>query len=295
MKLIQLALLVTTLPLSALAADRDAPALETGWHMQVNLEAMRVASDDGALYGWLEREVIDDLEEEFGEGTVSQFTAVTIFGSLEPEQRFGLVLHGPIAADTRERMIASLDAQRLDGFRGAEVYQALGKSRIADKIDIRLTDPGLFLAFGDRGQTLLTTSENLLVDFQASGGRLESELTPDLLVIRTDVLLRGGVDTTVMTGKGNSWNSQIMRNIRRAGVVLSDIGGRYELLLEMVAVNETQAQALASIVQGLIGLQTLSNEDQSLGFLRSLQTTGDGDRVTMAFQITPAELLELLD
>lgn len=295
MKLIQLALLITTLPLSALAADRDAPALETGWHMQVNLEAMRVASDDGALYGWLEREVIDDLEEEFGEGTVSQFTAVTIFGSLEPEQRFGLVLHGPIAADTRERMIASLDAQRLDGFRGAEVYQALGKSRIADKIDIRLTDPGLFLAFGDRGQTLLTTSENLLVDFQASGGRLESELTPDLLVIRTDVLLRGGVDTTVMAGKGNSWNSQIMRNIRRAGVVLSDIGGRYELLLEMVAVNETQAQALASIVQGLIGLQTLSNEDQSLGFLRSLQTTGDGDRVTMAFQITPAELLELLD
>jgi len=295
MKLIQLALLITTLPLSALAADRDAPALETGWHMQVNLEAMRVASDDGALYGWLEREVIDDLEEEFGEGTVSQFTAVTIFGSLEPEQRFGLVLHGPIAADTRERMIASLDAQRLDGFRGAEVYQALGKSRIADKIDIRLTDPGLFLAFGDRGQTLLTTSEDLLVDFQASGGRLESELTPDLLVIRTDVLLRGGVDTTVMAGKGNSWNSQIMRNIRRAGVVLSDIGGRYELLLEMVAVNETQAQALASIVQGLIGLQTLSNEDQSLGFLRSLQTTGDGDRVTMAFQITPAELLELLD
>jgi len=295
MKLIQLALLITTLPLSALTADRDAPALETGWHMQVNLEAMRVASDDGALYGWLEREVIDDLEEEFGEGTVSQFTAVTIFGSLEPEQRFGLVLHGPIAADTRERMIASLDAQRLDGFRGAEVYQALGKSRIADKIDIRLTDPGLFLAFGDRGQTLLTTSEDLLVDFQASGGRLESELTPDLLVIRTDVLLRGGVDTTVMAGKGNSWNSQIMRNIRRAGVVLSDIGGRYELLLEMVAVNETQAQALASIVQGLIGLQTLSNEDQSLGFLRSLQTTGDGDRVTMAFQITPAELLELLD
>lgn len=295
MKLIQLALLITTLPLSALAADRDAPALETGWHMQVNLEAMRVASDDGALYGWLEREVIDDLEEEFGEGTVSQFTAVTIFGSLEPEQRFGLVLHGPIAADTRERMIASLDAQRLDGFRGAEVYQALGKSRIADKIDIRLTDPGLFLAFGDRGQTLLTTSEDLLVDFQASGGRLESELTPDLLVIRTDVLLRGGVDTKVMAGKGNSWNSQIMRNIRRAGVVLSDIGGRYELLLEMVAVNETQAQALASIVQGLIGLQTLSNEDQSLGFLRSLQTTGDGDRVTMAFQITPAELLELLD
>lgn len=295
MKLIQLALLITTLPLSALAADRDAPALETGWHMQVNLEAMRVASDDGALYGWFEREVIDDLEQEFGEGTVSQFTAVTIFGNLEPEQRFGLVLHGQIAADTRERMIASLDAERLDGFRGADVYLAPGKSRIADKIDIRLSDPGLFMAFGDRGQTLLTTSENLLVDFQASGGRLESELTPDLLVIRTDVLLRGGVDTTAMTGEGNSWNSQIMRNIRRAGVVLSDIGGRYELLLEMVAVDATQAQALASIVQGLIGLQTLSNDDQSLDFLKSLQTSSDGDRVSMALQITPAELLELLD
>jgi hypothetical protein len=283
------------LPLAVSAAE-DALGEDSRWFVQVNLAAMRGASDDGALYDWLQREVIDDLEEEFGEGSIDDFDAVTVFGSGDDGEGLGIVLDGRLSADMRERMIERSAAEPMDDADGGSAYVIGANEELADEFDIDIDIDGksLLLAFGDDSGAFVTTSRALLDAFLA-GDRFQSMADSDLLVIRAEPMLSGAVDTeSIGKGQGN-WNSKVMRNIRRAGFALTDSQGSYDVNVELIAVDETQAQALQNIVQGVIGLQALADEEPELSFVSSLQTRRDGDRVSLSVQVSSKELIALLD
>lgn len=286
-------LIMLLLPIAATAAD-GALGEDSRWFVQVNLAAMRDASDDGALYGWLQREVIEDLEEEFGEGSIDDFDAVTVFGASDDGEGLGIVFDGRMDADTRERLIERLAAEPLLDIAGGDAYVVGANEELADELDIQIDDGSLLLAFGDDASAFVTSSRSLLDDFLA-GDRFQPIAAAELLVIRADPLLSGAVDTQAIGGGHGNWDSKVMRNIRRAGFALSDAEGSYDVNVELVAVDETQAQALQNIVQGLVGLQTLAKEEPEMAFLSTLQTRRDGERVNLSIRVGSSELLKILD
>lgn len=288
--------LLLTLLLLPIAGPAAGAALgeDSRWFVQVNLAAMRDASDDGALYGWLQREVIDDLEEEFGEGSVDDFDAVTVFGASDDGAELGIVLDGRMDADMRQSVIKRLAAEPLSDVPGGDAWAVGANEELADELKFDLDDRSLFLAFDDGAGTFVTTSRSLLDDFLA-GARFAPVTASELLVIRAEPLLSGAVDTeSIGAGHGN-WNSKVMRNIRKAGFALTDADGSYDVNVELIAVDEAQARALQNIVQGVIGLQALANDEPELAFVSTLQTQREGERVSLSVQLSSHELMELLD
>ncbi len=281
------------LPLAVSAADRTLGE-DSRWFVQVNLAAIRGASDDGALYGWLQREVIEDLEEEFGEGSVDDFDAITVFGTSDDGQGLGIVLDGRMDADMRERVIRRSAATPLEDIGGGNAYVLGGNEELAEEFDIEFDGDPLFMAFGERSGAFVTTSRALLEAF-LDGARFERIAASELLIIRADPMLSGAVDTEAIGEGYGNWNSKVMRNIRRAGFALTDAGGGYDVNVELIAVDEAQAQALQNIVQGVIGLQALADEEPELSFVSSLQTQRDGERVSLSVQVSSEELMGLLD
>lgn len=209
------------LPLAA-SADNGDLGKDSRWFVQVNLAAMRVASDDGALYGWLRREVIDDLEDEFGEGSIDDFDAVTVFGAGDDGNGLGVVLDGRLSADMRERLIKRSAAEPMDDVEGGSAYVIGANEELAEAFDIDIDGESLLLAFGNDSSAFVTASRSLLDAFLA-GDRFRSMATTDLLVIRAEPMVSGAVDTeSIGEGHGN-WDSRVMRNIRRAGFALADL------------------------------------------------------------------------
>lgn len=279
------------IPAMSAAADLDA---DSSWFVHINLDAMRSASDDGALYGWLEREVITDVEEEFGEGSIASFEAITVFGSADGEG-IGILMSGGNLDDSfKEQLLTRTAALPLEDAGGTEAYAVGEDSEMADKVDIELDEGSLFMGFDDSSDAFLTTRRALLDSFLA-GDRFAADRGSDLLVIRADSLLHGGVDASGMGMGQVQWDSKIMRNIRQAGFSLSDVEGGYSVAVELLAVDETQAQALMNIVQGLIGLRTLADEEPDLAFLDGLETQRDADRVKLSVQIGADQLMDMLD
>ncbi len=281
------------LPL-AVSADNGDLGKDSRWFVQVNLEAMRGASDDGALYGWLQREVIDDLEKEFGEGSIGDFDGVTVFGIGDDGDGLGIVLDGRMNAAMHERLIERLAAEPLSDRAGGDAFVIGANEEMAEEFDIEFDEGSLLLGFGEDSSAFVTTSRDLLEGFLA-GDRFRPMTASDLLIVRAEPMLSGAVDTeSIGEGYGN-WNSQVMRNIRRAGFALADSGGGYEVQVELIAIDETQAQALQNIVQGVVGLQALAEEEPEMAFLSTLQTRRDGDRVSLSVEVGSKELLAILD
>jgi len=281
------------LPLAASADNGDLGG-DSRWFVQVNLVAMRSASDDGALYGWLKDEVIDDLEEEFGEGSVEDFDAATVFGAGDDGDGLGIVLDGQMNAAMRERLIKRLAAKPLLDLAGGDAFVVGADEKMAEEFDVKFDIEGLLLGFGQDSSAFVTTSRDLLEDFLA-GDRFRAISASDLLVVRAEPMVSGSVDTeSIGKGYGN-WNSKVMRNIRRAGFALADAGGAYDIQVELIAVDEAQAQALQNIVQGVVGLQALAEEEPEMAFLSSLQTQREGERVSLSVEVGSGELLNILD
>ncbi len=281
------------LPLAVSAADKSLGE-DSRWFVQVNLAAIRGASDDGALYGWLQREVIEDLEEEFGEGSVDDFDAITVFGTSDDGEGLGIVLDGRMDADMRERVIRRSAATPIEDLGDGNAYVLGGNEELAEEFDIEFDGDPLFMAFGERSGAFVTSSRALLEAF-LDGARFERIAASELLIIRADPMLSGAVDTEAIGEGYGNWNSKVMRNIRRAGFALTDAGGGYDVNVELIAVDEAQAQALQNIVQGVIGLQALADEEPELSFVSSLQTQREGERVSLSVQVSSEELMGLLD
>lgn len=288
--------ILLTLLLMPFAAGADDGYLgeDSRWFVQVNLEAMRGASDEGALYGWLQREVIDDLEEEFGEGSIDGFDSVTVFGTGNDGDGLGIVLDGRMDAAMRERLIERLAAEPLLDLAGGDAFVIGADEDMAEKFDVKIDGEGLLLGFGQDSAAFVTTSRDLLEDFLA-GDRFRSPAASELLVVRAEPLVSGAVDTESMGEGYGNWNSKVMRNIRRAGFALSDADGSYDVQVELIATDEPQAQALQNIVQGLVGLQALAEEEPEMAFLSTLQTQRDGERVNLSIRLGSRELLDILD
>lgn len=284
--------IVLTLCLIPLAANAE-PPLGSGstWFLQANLGAMRDASGDRALYEWLEREVIEDLDEEFGDGTVERFDVLSVFAAGVEQQGFGVFLEGRIDPALREEVIRRLAAEPLDDIGSGDAYLAGADSELADELNLDIEGGSLYLAFDGDTAVLATTDRRLLDDF-LDGKRFDPVAASDLLVVRAGPLLSGTFDFGRMDGR---WDSNIMRHVRRFGFTLSDGEDGYAIDVALATADEQRAQALHNLIQGFIGLQSIADDAEDLQFISKLTPQRQGDLVRIAVELSSSELMGILD
>jgi hypothetical protein len=288
-------ILLIVLLLPAIAPAAGIPLAEDSrWYVHANFEAMRGASDGRALYDWVEREVLEDVIEEFGRDFVDRFEAVTVFGGRRGHEQVGVVLDGRLAAEQRQALLERFAAEQLDGLGDGSAFELGASAELGDDIDIDI-DGSLYLGLGDGERMLITPSMALLERFVAGDARLEPASESQLIIVRADSLLGGAVDAESLEDDSNGWNSNVMRNIRQAAFSLADADGHYELRVDLVAVDVAQAQALVNIVEGLVSLRALSEEEPDMAFLSGLESRIEGHNVTLSLRLPPEELVRVLD
>jgi hypothetical protein len=184
-------------------------------------------------------------------------------------------------------------------------YYAFGDVNI-DLEGITVTDidsDTLYLAFGERDQTLITPAEDVLDDFLRDGSFDLATLSSDLIVLRTDrTLMTGGLDTRhPVFGNGDGpWESSMFRNVETFGLVVADAVDEIAITIEARSASDTAAAALANIARGIVSLKALAQDedgepDPDLAWIDRLDIASDA-RVTRFSLGLPAEqLVQIID
>ena len=291
------------LPLAISAAPANlALTPETAWYVHADLLEMRQTPSGQMLYGWLEREVIEDVEQEFGINLRDELDGVTVFGSGENEEP-AVVLHGFISAATRDVVLAraSEEARVTTENAFGRTYYRIDEPGRNDPAEAKQIaqhhGDGAWLAFGDTGQTLVTTNRALLETFLAGDAHFTTTVPDGLLVIQAErAMLQGGLDAGAAKLEGGPWESQMFQNVRQIGLVVADDNGLMSVRADVVAVTPEMAQAVANIIQGIVSLKAVADEEpEAAELLSRVKTETVGDRVTMSLLVEPEKLVRFLD
>jgi hypothetical protein len=102
---------------------------------------------------------------------------------------------------------------------------------------------------------------------------------------------------TQMIDNDFGWDSNLLRNTKQLGLLVSDEAGALAVMAQLVAAEPVIANSLASIVRGLISLQALSGDvDAELSrLLNSTEVTVDGTVLTVKLAIDPKVLIDVID
>lgn len=297
---VTLCLLLGLLPLGANAGPDNLPiAADARWYVHANLLEMRQTVAGQHLYRWFEDEVLREIQEEIGIDLAGELDGVTVFGSGQPHTDAAVVLHGFLSTDTREIILARLNAETevvTQSAFGHPFYRIGERASTGSKHHGHDFD-GAQLAFGDLGQTLVTEDETLMQTFLANGAHFPGSAPVGLIVIQAEhPLLQGGMDAAELHLEGGPWESEMFRNVEQAALTIADDNGLVAIRAEVVALTPSMAEAIRNIVQGVVSLQALANEDpEAAELLSQLRVSTDGAVVRMAVSLAPERIIEFLD
>lgn len=297
--------------LPAMAAASVIPPIgqDANWYIHVNLDQMRQTPSGQALYGWFEKEVIEDLEDEFGSGLGEQLEGVTVFGQSAGHAGLAVLLHGDLVPQTSTNILDVLadlavpeQAHGLEYFRMPPRFD-FGKDGSGGKEADTETSPeydeesGMFLAFGGDGQTLVTGSRVLLDEFLLAGGRFSGDRPGELLVIQAErPLLQSGLDAAADDLGDGPWESEMFRNIQQLALVLADSGGLLEIRGRIVAADTNKALAIANIIRGMISLGVMAEDEPELmELLGALSVETMESLVDLHLRVEAGRVVEFLD
>lgn len=271
MHVLPLALLVMATALAGPAVAQVTPSnlpADTIWYLHADLKQLRTAGSGKPLYDWINGEVFVELNDELGVDLNKEANTVTAFS----DAKLGtvVVVDGPIAAGTREKVLAfaavqaKLDMKSYDG----RTYYHVSESGTPTTGNHSLDDlqESAYFSFDVKDKLIVASDENQLKTLLDSDGRLRGNhahpgtlfvLTADRSFVqagmRTDELASDGDD-------GNRWESNILRNTEQVAILVS---GREELLAieaQLVSREPGMARSLGDIANGLLSLQALNSE-----------------------------------
>jgi hypothetical protein len=299
MRFAQLALIVfyIAVPASLLAELKTGDLPNAGWYAHIDLTRMRSGVAGKQLYAWLDREVFDELREEFGFDADQEADSVTALAAVDGSTI--VVIDGKFTQQTRDRVLAvSALAGDFDVLNhgGKDYYQ------IEDEPGKRSHDSFedvAFVSLAVKNKLLVTSSEAQMQQMLDNGGSLPGNYDDAgaLLVLRgTQSFIQAGMQTQLIDNDFG-WDSNLLRNTKQLGLLVSDEAGALAVMAQLVAAEPVIANSLASIVRGLISLQALSGDvDAELSrLLNSTQVTVDGAILTVKLAIDPKVLIDVID
>jgi len=277
-------------------------AHDSSFYLSVNLDTMRDGAASRPLYQWFQQEVLDEVRDELGAGLVDAVNGISIFGTGQ-DQVPVLVLHGDIPRSARDELVDTVFSEKgeveLKTAHGRNYYEFAELDLDWDGVENRSGQDhdALLIAFGDRGQSMVTPDPEIMDRFLRDGGLAVAEMSPELMVLEAErPLARGGMNNRKGSPRGVPWESKMFRQVERLGLVIADENDSVSLTLEAESATPELAEAMANLVRGLVSLKVLSEDtDSDLDWLAALEITAL-DRTTRMHVRVPAEtLVSILD
>ena len=264
----RLALFLLTTALAGPAVAQVTPSnlpADTIWYLHADLKQLRTAGPGKPLYNWINEEVFVELNENLGVDLNREANTVTAFS----DAKLGtvVVIDGPIAAGTREKLLAlaavkaKLDMKSYAG----RTYYHVSESGTPTTGNRSLDDlqESAFFSFDVKDKLIVASDENQLKTLLDGDGRLRGNHNHPgaLFVLTADrSFVQAGMRTDAHAGDADTWRSNILRNTEQVAILVS---GREELLAveaQLVSREPGMARSLGDIANGLLSLQALNSE-----------------------------------
>jgi hypothetical protein len=313
---ILLVLFLLAVPAFGHADMANLPASAT-WYVHVDLDAMRSGKAGRSLYDWVDAEVFSEIRKETGVDVGNETAQVTAFAAAGEGPV--ILIDGNISQDSKDKLLAIATAQadgNLQTFKSSgKAYYFLdgsGKGSALDDdeadaeqhgrnidIDMGSLDDAAYVSFALKNKILITNSDKQMKSLLASNGKIDSGKPEKdaLFVLRADRgLIQAGVNADEMEDSSD-WDSNILRNTRQIAVLLADMGDKLGLEAQLMTNEAEMANAMASIVRGLISLQAFNDElDPELSsILQSTTVDVDGKRLKLALALDPEIVVSALE
>lgn len=266
-RFIQFALLTlfASLPVTASAAvaDGDFPA-GTVWYMHADLQEMRTTDAGRYLYAWLDDEIFSEINEETGVDLEKEIDQATAFSS--GGRGAVIVLEGSISQESKDKMLAVAQLQgNLDLLKhGKTTYYHAGDERSSDNENsIESLEDSAYFTFALEDKLIVASDEDQLKALIDNKGKIAgSKNTGGALFVMTaeKEFVQAGMRTDEIGRKELDWDSNILQNIELATLLVSDSSGMIAIEANLVSKDAEMAQSVASIINGLIGLQAFSQD-----------------------------------
>jgi hypothetical protein len=295
-------LILPGLAVAAVAAD-GVPATST-WYFHADFEQMRSSDGGKHLYGWLQREVFEDVRDDAGIDLDREADRVTAFAD---EQNGAVVLvEGNISQESKDKLLAlAAGAESLETFehKGKSFYFAEGEGHEHDDGDIEIDsfDNGVYFTFALKNRLLATSTRDKMESLLANNGKMPRHKTANgtLIVLSAEKsLIQAGMKADRIEADGDGgWESNILRNTEQVAVLVADVAGKIALETQLIAKQPEMAESLASIVRGLISLTAFS-DDMDPEISEVLQGTSvdvDGAKLKISVAVDPEMLIAALD
>ena len=287
---------------------------ETDWYLHVDLTQMRSTVTGKHLMGWMSGEVFEEIEEDTGVDLEKNLDGITVFGNGDEEHDAALLLHGDLSDTLQADIVAFLESETdslgretignidIYTFDDLHLRDRKRRNRRSSKNDFDVsitTDKSGFIAFGKKGQTLITQNRNLLETWADAGGQLpnrSSNHSGALVVLEADrSLVQGGVKRDI--GHKGPWNSSIGKNMEQIALILFDEAGLAALDVNILTSTPKTAESLHDVVRGLLSLKslTLDDEPELSELLDDTDVDLSGQTVTISARFDPETLVNIFD
>ncbi len=295
--------LLLAVPTLSQAAAGEIPGDST-WYFHADLDAMRNGKAGKSLYEWLDREVFAEILDETGVDFGKEVSYLTAFSARGNGPV--IVIDGKISQESKDKLLAvatgaSGDLQVFKSS-GKEYYYFDGEADGDDiDIDIESLEDEAYVSLALKNKIVITHKKEQMEELLANNGKLPSvkNAKNTLFVLHADrALMQAGADTAAMQGEGGgNWDSNILRNTERVGVLLADLGDMLSFEAQMVTTAPEMANSLASIVRGLVSLTAFSDdvEPEVASVLQSTTVDVMDNTLKINLKLDPDKVVAALD
>ena len=296
---------------SAAVAPDSVPATST-WYFHADFEQMRTSDAGQHLYGWLQREVFEDVHDDAGIDLDKEADRITAFS--DEENGAVVLLEGDISQESRDKLLAlAAGAESLEtfGHKGKTFYfaESEGDDHGGDDsdnghdgdVEINSFENGVYFTFALKGRLLATSTREKMEALLENGGKMPRRKTANgtLIVLSAEKsLIQAGMKADQIDDDGEGgWQSNILKNTEQVAVLVADVAGKIAVETQLIAKQPEMAESLASIVRGLISLTMFSDDmDPNISeFLQGTSVDVDGSKLKISVSVDPEMLIAALD
>jgi hypothetical protein len=303
-------LLFLGLPATLLADVTVGGLPETAkWYFHADFEEMRSSEAGQHLYGWLQKEVFDDIREDVGVDFDKEVDTVTAFSA--KDEGVVVVIDGSISQETQDKILAvgaasgSLDKL---GSGNKSYYHIKDNGQDDDdgdhdhgNVDINVDgfDDGAYFTFAVKNKIIVASTEEDIQSLIANKGKVDVAKSQKgaLFVLSAERnLVQAGVKADEL-GDDVGWDSNILRNTEQAALLISDEAGKIAIEAQLVTTEKEMADSLASIVRGLISLQIFNDDldPEVASFLQNTSVEVDDKTLKLKVALDPELVVATLD
>lgn len=292
-------------PAAALSALGPGDLPDTSkWYFHADFKEMRATEAGQHLYGWLQKEVFEDVREDVGVDLDKEADYLTAFAT--EDDGLVVIIEGDISQDTEDKVMAMGAASgSLDKFgSGNKTFFHIKDDDIDIddgniEIDMDSFDDGAFFSFAIENKLLVTSTQERMEALLADKGKVtgvRGEKGQLFILSAERNLMQAGARTDEFDDDGD-WDSNILRNTEQAALLITDQAGKIAIEAQLVTTEAEMAESLASIVRGLISLQVF-NDDMDPDIANFLQNTDvdvDGNKLTISVALDPEVVVAAIE